>query len=718
MKNIMKKFKSLIPSKRKLIQLYSALLFNANIKGFFTGKIYKGATKNFCAPGINCYSCPGAVGACPLGSLQNALGSQPHSASFYVIGILMLYGLLLGRFICGFLCPFGLIQELLYKIKTPKLKKNKVTRLFSYLKYVILVYFVIIVPVFYVLYSKFGNAVPAFCKYICPAGMIEGAFLLLPFESNASELTRLGPLFTWKFCLLMAIIIGSIFIFRLFCRFLCPLGAIYGLFNHFSVFGIKLEKSKCTDCGLCVSKCKVDIRHVNDHECINCGECIEVCPTQAISWKGSKIILPPNEIDNPIVINESSSQEEIAAAEAQKQEFLANNERIKKRNKILKIVLGSAMAVLLGFALIYFNFIDTPSTDTGNDNPLGGSTNNSGTGTPGGNSSVKPPAPPDEGTDIGNTVQKQELLIFDEVGLSETTIDPTSYKSKIVIISFWSFGSNNSHLEHLDKIASEHSDTTVVIAIHTSDNFEGAVEYVNSNYKNSKVIFAKDYAKDEKENTCFTAYGGETGKPLTLVLDEASVIVTTNKEAITYEALKETVNDEIENGDASNPPPPLPPVGNQVGNLCYSYPMEIFDENGMTGEKIDPVATGKITIINFWGTWCGGCIKELPYFDQIATEYKDSITVVAVHTHSKFDTAADYVMEYYKNSDMVFAKDNPIDPEDKYSDEVFFKALGGIDAYPITIILDEKGVIINTLLRETTYDELKGIVEGQIKKQS
>ena len=104
---------SLVPTKRRLIQLYSALLFNANIKGFVTGKIYKGASKNICVPGLNCYSCPGAVGACPLGSLQNALGSSQHRAPFYVIGILLLYGLLLGRAICGFLCPFGFIQELL-----------------------------------------------------------------------------------------------------------------------------------------------------------------------------------------------------------------------------------------------------------------------------------------------------------------------------------------------------------------------------------------------------------------------------------------------------------------------------------------------------------------------------------------------------------------------------------------------------------------------------
>ena len=537
MKKVFSKLKNLIPSKRKLIQLYAALLFNANIKGFFNGKIYKGASKNICAPGLNCYSCPGAVGACPLGSLQNALGSSQHRAPFYVIGILLLYGLLLGRFICGFLCPFGLIQELLYKIKTPKLKKNRVTRILSYLKYVILVLLVVVVPLLYTLVDK---AVPAFCKYICPAGTFEGAIGLLSNEANASELARLGPLFTWKFFLLISIAVGSVFIFRLFCRFLCPLGAIYGLFNHFSVFGIKLEKQKCTDCGLCVSKCKVDIRHVNDHECINCGECIEVCPTNAISWKGSKIFLPPNEIDVKAV-SEYSSEEEKALADAQKQEHLARNAKITKRNNIIKIVVACVMVGVLAFALIYYNFIDKPT-----EAPL--------------------PEPPDQ---------------------------------------------------------------------------------------------------------------------------------------------------PIEDNS--------PPVGNKVGNTCYGYDMEVFDENGKTGEMFNPANNkGKITIINFWGTWCGGCKNELPYFDQIATEYKDTVTVVAVHTHLDFENgnppAADYVNEHYKDSDMIFTKDNPIDPSSKFSYDYYFKLLGGGDAYPITIILDEDGVIIFAKYEEMTYNELKTIVDEQLSK--
>ena len=160
-------FRKITPSKRKIVQLYTALLYNANIKGFFSGKIYQGATKNLCVPGMNCYSCPGAIGSCPLGSLQKSLYSTDTSMFKYVIGIIALFGLLLGRVVCGWLCPVGLGQELLYKIKTPKLKKSKTTRVLSYLKYFILIGFVVIIPLMY--------ALPGFCEYICPAGTFEGA---------------------------------------------------------------------------------------------------------------------------------------------------------------------------------------------------------------------------------------------------------------------------------------------------------------------------------------------------------------------------------------------------------------------------------------------------------------------------------------------------------------------------------------------------------------
>ena len=213
-----------------------------------------------------------------------------------MFGIIILFGLSLGRVICGFLCPVGLGQELLYKIKTPKLKKSKATRILSYLKYVILIVLVVILPIAYGL-KMFP--LPAFCKYICPAGTFEGGVGLLSNVKNEGLYAILSYLFTWKFVLLVLLCVGSVFIFRIFCRFLCPLGAIYGFFCKVALLGVKLDKNKCTDCGLCVSACKMDIKHVGDHECIQCGECIKVCPTKAISWKGSSLFVKESQTDAP-----------------------------------------------------------------------------------------------------------------------------------------------------------------------------------------------------------------------------------------------------------------------------------------------------------------------------------------------------------------------------------------------------------------------------------
>ena len=277
------------PTTRRLAQLYSALLYNAHLKGFIEGEIYQGKTKYLCVPGFNCYSCPGAVGACPLGSIQNALDSAGHRAGWYVLGMILLFGVVLGRTICGWLCPLGLIQELLHKIPSPKIRKSCVTRALSWLKYVILAVFAVAIPLWYGL--KFGIPVPGFCKYICPAGTFEGAIGLLSNPVNAPKLGMLGILFTRKFIIMLIIGASCVFLYRSFCRFLCPLGAIYGLFNRFNVIGVKVDQSRCTHCGACVRNCGMDVRKVGDHECINCGKCMEFCSQDAISIKAGSITL-------------------------------------------------------------------------------------------------------------------------------------------------------------------------------------------------------------------------------------------------------------------------------------------------------------------------------------------------------------------------------------------------------------------------------------------
>lgn len=261
--------------KRRLIQVISAVLYNCNIGGFADGKIYQGSSKGMCVPGLNCYSCPGAIGSCPLGSVQSALVSAKYKFPYYIIGILLLFGILLGRVICGFLCPFGLIQELLYKIPTKKVKKGKWSEKLSLLKYVILVVFVVIIPL--------TMSAPGFCKYICPAGTLEAGVPLVSSNQRLKSLT--GFLFNWKIGVMITILVMAVFVFRGFCRFLCPLGAFYGLFNKISVFGFVIDKDKCTGCNACTITCKLDVKKVGDMECVQCGECISHCKENAIKFK-------------------------------------------------------------------------------------------------------------------------------------------------------------------------------------------------------------------------------------------------------------------------------------------------------------------------------------------------------------------------------------------------------------------------------------------------
>ncbi len=273
---------------RRLIQLYSALLYNAHLKGFAEGQIYTGPLKNVCVPGLNCYSCPGAVGACPLGSLQNAVAASADRPAFYVVGLLLLFGLLLGRVICGFLCPFGLLQELLHKIPTRKVKKSPLTRKLSWTKYGILLVFALAIPAWFALRKL---PMPGFCKFICPAGTLEGAVMLLLHPANDTLRAMTGGLFWWKFSLMLLILTACVFVFRAFCRFLCPLGALYSLLSRLALLGAKVDGERCVDCGACLRICPMDIRSVGDRECVHCGSCIDICPTKAISFRAGKIVL-------------------------------------------------------------------------------------------------------------------------------------------------------------------------------------------------------------------------------------------------------------------------------------------------------------------------------------------------------------------------------------------------------------------------------------------
>ena len=268
--------------KRHGVQILWAFLTNSYLMGFVQGKIYKGKLKHLCVPGLNCYSCPGALGACPIGAMQAVIGNWNFKFAFYVAGFLMFVGALTGRVVCGWLCPFGLVQDLLHKIPFPKkISTFPGDRLLRKLKYVILLVFVILLPM--VLVDVLGQGAPYFCKLFCPAGTLEGGIPLVLL--NKSMRNALGWLYAWKNLLLIVTIMASMVIYRPFCKYICPLGAVYSVFNPISVFRYRIDREKCVDCGACARACKMQVNPVangNHPECIRCGVCKKACPVKAI----------------------------------------------------------------------------------------------------------------------------------------------------------------------------------------------------------------------------------------------------------------------------------------------------------------------------------------------------------------------------------------------------------------------------------------------------
>ena len=184
---------------RGWIQAGATLLTNLHLPNFLKGGLYQGAGKTVCVPGLNCYSCPAASGACPIGAFQAVVGSSKFSFSYYIIGFLILLAL-----------------------------------------------------------------------------------------ANSGIRAALGKLFTWKFSILLSVIALSVLFYRPFCKWLCPLGAFYALFNRVSLFQMKVDKSKCVSCGKCARACKMDVdvtKTPNHTECIRCGMCIRACPTNAVCFR-------------------------------------------------------------------------------------------------------------------------------------------------------------------------------------------------------------------------------------------------------------------------------------------------------------------------------------------------------------------------------------------------------------------------------------------------
>jgi len=263
-----------------------------------TKGIYQGTLKSMCVPGLNCYSCPAATGACPLGSLQSMIaGLRPaikagnYHFGAYIIGTLGLTGSLVGRMPCGWVCPFGLLQELIHKIPSPKFE---IPKALTYMKYLFLALFIFILPALVI--DDYSYGMTWFCKFICPAGTLEAGIPLIFLQPELKEL--IGALFYLKLAILIIFIVWMILSRRPFCRVACPLGAIYSLFNKHSVFKMIHDPDKCTYCQECYNNCPMGIKFYegpNQYDCIRCLKCLnESCRSGAISYEitGMPVISP------------------------------------------------------------------------------------------------------------------------------------------------------------------------------------------------------------------------------------------------------------------------------------------------------------------------------------------------------------------------------------------------------------------------------------------
>jgi ferredoxin-type protein NapH len=280
-------------SLRHFIQTLITLGTNAYLLFPLGPVIFQGPLKAICHPGLNCYSCPAAVLSCPLGAFQHFLGQLRISGQggmvqlgTLVVGYIGFIGTLVGRLPCGWLCPFGFIQDLLFKIPG---RKFALPRFLSYGKYIVLLLFVVLMPVFLV--DQLGLGQPWFCKLICPAGTLLGALPLLVVKPSLWQ--SIGFYFWNKLTLMILIVIGAILISRLFCRTLCPLGAFYSLFNKVSIVKLSFDEEKCVHCLACTRQCPTACQpymDANNRDCIRCLKCIESCRFGALDYRIEGVI--------------------------------------------------------------------------------------------------------------------------------------------------------------------------------------------------------------------------------------------------------------------------------------------------------------------------------------------------------------------------------------------------------------------------------------------
>lgn len=252
---------------RRLIQLASTVFSNSFFASGVTKAVNTSSLKGVCVPILNCYACPSALFSCPIGTLQHffALRAIP----FYALGLIGVVGLTVGRMPCGWLCPFGFLQDLMYKIRSAK---YRIPQVFTYVKYLVLLVLVLLIP------YKTGEL---WFSKLCPAGTLTAAIPWLIWNptnpATGQPVLPEGPGLVFYIALLILVVFLIWFIVskRPFCRVACPLGALLSFFNRYSILRLQVVP-RCDGCNTCEVNCPMDLNvyeDVDSKDCIRCLEC-------------------------------------------------------------------------------------------------------------------------------------------------------------------------------------------------------------------------------------------------------------------------------------------------------------------------------------------------------------------------------------------------------------------------------------------------------------
>lgn len=253
--------------KRRVVQTLSLLILHSSWGPEF---------KWLCNPVLSCHSCALSWFACPIGVFVHFSGY--HLFPFLALGTVLLVGMLFGKLLCGWACPFGFLQDLLHKIPSVKITLPGWT---THMKYFLLFILVFMIP-----YLFGESTLYSFCR-ICPAGTLQAS--VPSMLANGFSGFQASTLVRWL--VLAAILIMAVVSLRSFCKILCPIGALLAPLNYVACWAIKAPRANCMNCGACDKACPMEIQpseRINagvfanrDPECITCHECQSACRAAA-----------------------------------------------------------------------------------------------------------------------------------------------------------------------------------------------------------------------------------------------------------------------------------------------------------------------------------------------------------------------------------------------------------------------------------------------------